>query len=109
MSRTGPGDKFDDLYGNWLAAMAADHALERPQDNEASQTRFDECRAAERALLATPAPSAWGVYLKFGIVERLAVESVLDGEDFDGALIFALGALKADLLNLRFLNANSAA
>jgi len=90
---------FERLYSNWHAAMAAYYYddPDRPDDEVADERRdaLGEKRdAAERALLAAPAPHDWCVWQKWEVLDYLVTEECLN------VIPLALGAIRADLLRL---------
>jgi hypothetical protein len=93
-------DRFDAAFAEWLAARA-DSAADHDEDSqEADRARYDRERAAELALISTPAPNSDAVWKKWQLLE-LAMTHEADTGPFVYPLpILALAALKADILAL---------
>ena len=92
--------RFDAAYAEWLAARA-DAAAEHAGDAEESeQKRYDRERAAELALIATPAPHAAAIWSKWELVDRIVAQDNDDGPGRYPLAIVALAALKADIMAL---------
>ena len=88
---------FEAAYSAWKAAEAA---LYEPNRREDDDGRGDSFHAAERALLATPAPRGYCLWQKWEALDRIATFEASEGQLADNRVIFALGAVKADLLRL---------
>jgi hypothetical protein len=54
--------------------------------------------AAEMALLATPAPLPWGVWMKWEVLDQIMTNEAWSGMNTDNRVIVAVAAIKADIL-----------
>ena len=50
------------------------------------------------ALLTMPAPSTWGVWVKWEILDSLVTKDAEEGHLIENRIIVALGAIKADVI-----------
>ena len=94
----GPRVKFERLYRQYLATKLAINDPDAPADDADLTLKLRQHDAAERALLAEPAPIVWGVWRKWEVLESLIGEEAGVGKTEDNRVSFALGALKADIL-----------
>jgi hypothetical protein len=90
--------QFEALYCEWHSSRAAFYEDSLPEDDESTRARSDRCDAAERALLTTPAPSDWAIWMKWEALDQIATSDAVAGQYTDNRLILALGAIKADLI-----------
>jgi hypothetical protein len=97
-------EKFSRAYADWRATRAAMYTHDYPNDDDKEcDARVEKYDAAEMALLTTPAPMPWCVWLKWEALDRLVTNeggSGLRGDVTFALVTFALGAIKADLLRL---------
>jgi hypothetical protein len=91
-------DAFRRLHWDWLAAVAAYHDPDAPGDDKHMGALLGKQDAAEMALLTTPAPTTWGVWIKWEILDHLVTTDIEDGHLVENRVIVALGAIKADIL-----------
>ncbi len=91
-------DAFRRLEWEWLAAMAAYQDPTAPECDEHMDALGDKQDAAELALLTTPSPATWGVWIKWEILDSLATKEVEAGHLEENRMIVALAAIKADVL-----------
>jgi hypothetical protein len=97
-------EKFSRAYADWHATRAAVYDRTLPNDEKSCVARGEKCDAAEMALLTTPAPMPWCVWLKWEVLDRLVTNEGDSGMRGDKIVTFALGAIKADLLKLGLKN-----
>ncbi len=93
-------DRFDAALAEWLAARADLASRHDDESEEAERKRADRERAAEMALIATPAPNATDVWAKWSFVEHLVNADLDGGPSPYPATIVALTSLKADVAAL---------
>ena len=91
-------EKFQALYCDWLAARAACADPDGPEDDEDMATRELKRDAAERTLLAMPAPNPECFFQKWEVLERLVASEAEDGRLTNFRTTMAIGAVKADIL-----------
>jgi hypothetical protein len=53
---------------------------------------------ARMALLTTPAPAPYGVFLKWEVLDQLVSDDAEKGRSVDNCVIIAVAAIKADVL-----------
>jgi hypothetical protein len=90
--------KFERLHRDYLAARAAYADPDGPDDDEVKFPLSDKQDAAELALLVQPSPATWGIWVKWGILDRLVTTDAEDGHYVENRIIVALGAIKADII-----------
>jgi hypothetical protein len=90
--------KFERLFRNYLAARAAYADPDTPDDDDVRAPLSEKQDAAELALLVQPAPSPWGVWVKWEILDRLVTTDAEDGHFVENRIMTALGAIKADII-----------
>jgi hypothetical protein len=90
---------FGRAYARWLRALAQ---LEVPdsEDEEFVLGTFLEERAALRELFLAPAACSETIWAKLAAFEVDLVKEWTAGPAKDSILLFALGSIKADLMNL---------
>jgi hypothetical protein len=90
---------FSRANARWLTACAQ---LEVPdsQDDQFVKAGFAGERSALRALFHTPAACPETVWAKLAAFETDLVREQVAGPAKDSVLLFGLGAIKADLMNL---------
>jgi len=91
-------EKFQALYRDWLAARAACADPDGPEDDADMATRELKRDAAERTLLAMPAPNPECFFQKWEVLERLVASEAEDGRLTNFRTTMAIGAVKADIL-----------
>jgi hypothetical protein len=90
--------KFERLHRDYLAAQAAYADPDQPDDDEVKDPLNDKRHATELALLVQPAPSTWGIWVKWEILDRLVTIDAESGHYVENRIIVALGAIKADII-----------
>jgi hypothetical protein len=90
--------KFERLHRDYLAAQSPYADPDQPDDDEVKDPLSDKRDAAELALLVQAAPSTWGVWVKWEILDRLVTTDAEDGHYVENRIIVALGAIKADII-----------
>ena len=92
-------EAFSRAYARWLKALAQ---IEFPDtdDDEFVIGAFTEERAALRELFLVPAFESEAVWAKLAAFETDLVREQVAGPAKDSVLLFGLGAIKADLMNL---------
>jgi hypothetical protein len=89
---------FAQAYRAWLVAKAD---TENPSVEEEEAERFSAALpAAERRLMVTPAAYPDQLWQKLEAFESILGDEVMGGPRINSPLMLAVGALKADLLNL---------
>jgi hypothetical protein len=90
---------FGLAYARWLRALAQ---LEVPdsEDEEVVMGTFVEERSALRELFLAPAACSETIWAKLAAFESDLVREQVVGPAKDSILLFGLGAIKADLMNL---------
>ena len=93
---------FQRLYTDWLSARAAVSSFDASAENDEGKYRAldDALQAAERALLTTPAPLDWCLWMKWEALDLLVIGEATSGEYHDRRVISALGSVKADVVRL---------
>jgi hypothetical protein len=87
-------------YARWLRARGAIKDTEAPDDESVVTAQYAEERAAIRALFSLPAAGSECVWQKFEALETELTDEREVGEAGDDLVMFGLGAIKADLVNL---------
>ena len=95
-------EAFEAAYCEWLTAKAASCDQSLDQSDAVANKRYDRVRAAEIALIATPAPIGWQVLQKLEFVESMIAHNFEAGEPKYPLAILALAAVKADMLAIGF-------
>jgi len=90
--------RFEGLYCDWHAARAALYDPNLPEDDRSSNARSRRTDTAERALLTTPAPLPWGVWMKWEVLDYFVANEVDTGQYTDNRAIVAVAAIKAGML-----------
>jgi hypothetical protein len=90
---------FARAYARWLTARAQIQALDS-EDDEIVDGIFLEERSALRELFRVPAAESEAVWAKLAAFEVDFVKDRIAGEARDCLLLFGLGSIKADLMNL---------
>jgi hypothetical protein len=90
---------FGRAYARWLTARAQLEDI-HVEDEDAVDGMFLEERAALRALFLVPAAESEAVWAKLAAFEIDFVKDRIAGEARDCLLLFGLGSIKADLMNL---------
>jgi hypothetical protein len=90
---------FGLAYARWLRALAQ---LEVPdsEDEEFVMGTFVEERAALRELFLAPAACSETIWAKLAAFEADLIRERIVGEPKESILLFGLGSIKADLINL---------
>jgi hypothetical protein len=90
---------FGRAYARWLRALAQ---LEVPdsEDEEFVMGTFVEERSALRELFLVPAACSETIWAKLAAFEADLIRERIVGELKDSILLFGLGSIKADLMNL---------
>ena len=91
-------ERFEGLYCDWHTARADLFNPERPEGDHASNARTIRADEAERALLMTPAPLPWGVWLKWEVLDYLITNERDTGPYTDNRVMVAVAAIKADVM-----------
>jgi hypothetical protein len=97
-------EKFEGLYCDWHVARAALFDPNRPEDDRTSNARSRRADEAERALLTTPAPLPWGVWMKWEVLDWLMINEQDTGAYTDNRVMVAVAAIKADVLRFGMNN-----
>ena len=90
--------RFERLYGDWHTARAATSNPDLPEDDVSANARARKLDEAERALLTTPAPLPWGVWMKWEVLDQIMTNEAESGANTDNRVILAVAAIKADVL-----------
>jgi hypothetical protein len=90
---------FGRAYARWLTACAQLEAFDG-EDEAAVDGMFVEERAALRELFLVPASEGEAVWAKLAAFEVDLVRERIAGQARDCVLLFGLGSIKADLMNL---------
>src|SRR5271154_4979005 len=85
--------RFEGLYSEWHAARGALDHPDRPEDDGSSSARSRRVDAAERALLTTPAPLPWGIFMKWEVLDYLVTNEAETGAYTDNRVIVAVAAI----------------
>ena len=93
-------ERFDAALAEWLAARADAAARHDDESEDALRQRDDRERAAEMALIASPAPHSTALWQKWGFVEHLMNEELEGGPFRYSAAVVAFASLKADVAAL---------
>jgi hypothetical protein len=90
---------FGRAYARWLTARAQLEDI-HTEDEKLVDGMFVEERAALRELFLVPASEGEAVWAKLAAFEVDLVRERIAGEPKDSVLLFGLGSIKADLMNL---------
>ena len=90
--------RFERLYCDWHAARATIDNPDLPEDDVSGNARARKLNEAERALLTTPAPLPWGVWMKWEVLDQIMTNEAWSGMNTDNRGIVAVAAIKADIL-----------
>jgi hypothetical protein len=93
------GAAFSRAYARWLKALAQREDPDR-DDDDFVQATFIEERAALRALYHAPADHREDIWAKLAAFETDLVREHIAGPAKDSLLLFGLGSIKADLMNI---------
>jgi hypothetical protein len=90
---------FSRAYARWLTACAQ-REVPDSEDEEFVLGTFLEERAALRELFLVPAACSETIWAKLAAIESDLVRERIVGEPKESILLFGLGSIKADLMNL---------
>lgn len=92
-------EAFSRAYARWLKACAQVEIPDSDDDAFVKAT-FTEERAALRELFLAPAACSETIWAKLAAFEADLIRERIVGEPKDSILLFGLGSIKADLMNL---------
>jgi hypothetical protein len=90
---------FSRAYSRWLKARAQIEAPDS-EDEDFVKGICDDEEAAQRELFLFPACCSETVWAKLAVFEDDLIKERIVGEARTSILLFALGSIKADLINL---------
>ena len=91
-------ERFDRLYCDWHTGRAATNNPDLPEDEPSMNARARRLDEVERALLTTPAPVPFCVWMKWECLDQLMIDEAEFGMNTDNRVLVAVAAIKADVL-----------